>query len=763
MSKHEHDPADHDADDAKVEAEAEGGGGGGGEAAGTRPCAGCCAPCGRGLSWLCGAGGALCPARKADRVPCVLFALGVVSVLLALTAPLVLDALIQAGIRESVVVDSEAASAYATWHTNIYGEGDDVDVYFNVYFFDVQNPKDILDGSRPVLLEKGPYSYMEYFLKFDIAWSDDGDTVTFNTQKYYVFNPETSGPGLSEHDNLTLSYATSLGFQYLLEKIPVDANAFLDGLINATLAPIERALEEAAEDYRGPKKQLILDIEAGLEQLQADLERFIDEAPPGTGAMKILLCDAGPGGPSPFWVTQPQSAYFGWLNDPVMQAIADVVAAIDPAAYWTTSVPGAYINYTSVDDTRRRRTPDTVKTGKKNSKEINRYKYWGNRTDNWCCVAPGDSKQSADFVEGDMFPACSQFQRHWGPAQALAHGYVQPWASDYANRVAGTDGQIYGNYVDSDALQIYSYDIYRSAYFNLIDPTVLNWHNIQLRRYSYNAADNYNVETRPTQWQWNQYGMNGLTNMTFLTVPAYGSMPHFLYGDVRLLEAVEGVTPGVPSQHETQLDVEPHTGIMPQAFKRIQMNYWVEETVLPNMSVSAVQNAHELCNLLSLFPSNSSNFTNFTCDEFNALFTCMAAPSHWDIAGGGVYLPYAWLDENTVFPQRYATDIQEGILDTQQLAADVRTWGLVTGGGWALLAPYLILNNNHQFPAELTNIHSYMDIFIGIFFALCFGFLYSQKVSRDEHLRALKADVREDVCTTSPLLPAAPAPAGDRI
>lgn len=533
------------------------------------PCGKLCGICCNNpvIKMICFPCGAYCGfkfKKKSDRIVCTLFTLGVMALLVAVIAPMLLDLAIQAGVRDSVVVDSSEAAAYANWHTNIYGDGDDIDVHFNVYFFDLQNPKETLQGQKPIVLEKGPYSYSEFFLKFDIEWADGGDTVTFNTQKYYIFNQENSGPGLHENDNLTVSYAVALGFQYLLGKIPVEANDFLDGLINQTLYPIEQHLIDLAGDYFGPKKDIILSIEAGLEQLQADLEKFIDEAPPGMGAMKILLCDSGPGGPTPFWVTQPKSAYFGWLNDPVMQTIAEVIEKIDPTAYWTTAVPGAYINYTTVEDARRRRTPDIVKTGKKNQKETNRYVRWGNRTYNWVCVAPGDSPQSSDFVEGEMFPACSQFQYDWTDEEADAHGYRVAWASDYANRVEGTDGQIYGAYIDTDTLQIFSYDIYRAAYFPLIDPDIDNWHSIKLRRYTFNPEDNYNVATRPTQWQWNQYGLNGLANMTFEGAPVFGSMPHFLYGDPKLLEAVEGVTPGVPEMHQTQIDVEPNTGIMPQ-------------------------------------------------------------------------------------------------------------------------------------------------------------------------------------------------------
>lgn len=255
-----------------------------------------CAPCGYKFK------------KKSDKITCCLFVSMVIALLVAVIVPLIIQMEIENGIKESVVIDGSSASAFDTWHTNIAGEGDDVDVYFDIYFFDIQNAAGILNGEKPVVLERGPYSYSEYFQKFDIDWSDGGDTVTFNIQKYYVFNPATSAPGLSESDNLTVSYATALAFEYILGHIPIEVNNFLDGLINQTLYPIEQALLLAAEDLRGPAKQLVLDIEEGIEQLQSDLEHFIDEAPPGMGAMKILLCDAGPNGPTPFWVTQPQSA-----------------------------------------------------------------------------------------------------------------------------------------------------------------------------------------------------------------------------------------------------------------------------------------------------------------------------------------------------------------------------------------------------------------------------------------------------------------------
>ena len=57
-----------------------------------------------------------------------------------------------------------------------------VKIKYGVYFFEVQNLNDVLNGARPKLVQKGPYAYDEYYVKFDITWTDGGDTVTYGTQ-----------------------------------------------------------------------------------------------------------------------------------------------------------------------------------------------------------------------------------------------------------------------------------------------------------------------------------------------------------------------------------------------------------------------------------------------------------------------------------------------------------------------------------------------------------------------------------------------------
>ena len=110
----------------------------------------------------------------------------------------------------------------------------DLAVTYDLYYFDIQNPAEVLQGAKPVVTEVGPYAFREYFNKFDISWSDAGDTVTYNTQRYYVFDPERTDPGLSLQDKITLPYPTVIGFQYLINQIPEGATILLNTLINVS-------------------------------------------------------------------------------------------------------------------------------------------------------------------------------------------------------------------------------------------------------------------------------------------------------------------------------------------------------------------------------------------------------------------------------------------------------------------------------------------------------------------------------------------------
>ncbi len=103
---------------------------------------------------------------------CYLLTMMLTCLFVAIIFPLVLYAIIDQGVNESIVVDSTSAPSYESWQTNTAGKGlTDIQITYNLYFFDLQNPQEVLQGEQPVVVEVGPYAYREYYYKFDISWS----------------------------------------------------------------------------------------------------------------------------------------------------------------------------------------------------------------------------------------------------------------------------------------------------------------------------------------------------------------------------------------------------------------------------------------------------------------------------------------------------------------------------------------------------------------------------------------------------------------
>lgn len=148
---------------------------------------------------------------------------------------------------------------------------------------------------------------------------------------------------------------------------------------------------------------------------------------------------------------------------------------------WDTSNPGATTNYTSEADATRRRDINVQKTGQKNMKEIGQYVLANNQTTQYVCVDPMASQDPTAYVEGEEYPWCEPFQLDWDKETAYAKGYVLVFNSDYANRIAGTDANLFGAPVDSEKMLVYVNDIYRTS-FLIYEKDTTDWHGVTLRR-----------------------------------------------------------------------------------------------------------------------------------------------------------------------------------------------------------------------------------------------------------------------------------------
>lgn len=141
---------------------------------------------------------------------------------------------------------------------------------------------------KPKLMQKGPYAYDEYYVKFDISWSDNGNKVSFNTQKYYVFNSERTGPGLSYNDSILLPYPIVIAFEYYLSQISNATNILLDEALNSklntqedeletTLSQLEAALKlELKKDPDNPKNTTYQALLAKVQDTEVQVSNLFD-------------------------------------------------------------------------------------------------------------------------------------------------------------------------------------------------------------------------------------------------------------------------------------------------------------------------------------------------------------------------------------------------------------------------------------------------------------------------------------------------------
>ena len=286
------------------------------------------------------------PGQK-NSTTCCLFICIVISLCSAIIAPVVLNALIDGGIDEAVVIDGTDAPSFSAWQSNIPGpDNDPVEVTYKLYFFDTQNADEVLQGARPVVLQRGPYSFREYYDKFNISFSDHGDTVTYSQQKYYIYDEENSAADVSLDDELVLPYPTALGFEFLFSGLnesmtfhseqldkDVTINDLLNLLVTYKFHDLIEALREAHRqclaDIHEHDCSAYADVIDNVQTAEQEVKNYLVDAPPFGTFLKLLLADNSNMGVSPFWKVKPVPAYFGWTSDPVLLAVNDLLALIE--------------------------------------------------------------------------------------------------------------------------------------------------------------------------------------------------------------------------------------------------------------------------------------------------------------------------------------------------------------------------------------------------------------------------------------------------
>ena len=644
-----------------------------------------------------------------DGALCCVVVLALSSLLFAATVPILLANLLNSGINEAVVIDSPSSPSYEVWQSNMPGSaGQNTAVYYDIYFFDVQNAPQVLRGAKPILVERGPYSYKEYFTKFDVSWQDDGNVMTYNKQTMYEFDAERSLPGVSENDTLTLASPTALALEYLLGTVPVNASVLLEYLLESKLASasssIDASLEaayakvDAVPDRLLPQKQAILAeisaIETSADALFDAVSAFVAQSSPTALLMKLLLGQT-PQGVSPFFQTKPSPAYFGWLNDSILLEVQSVLDLLPVEKFgkipWTSAVPGATVNWTSIEDRRRRRGPDVLLTGKRDASEVAQYVTSQNMRQSYGCISPMASQDPLAYKEGQDFPACEIFNPEWNKTTAAENGYRLAWGSDAANAIRGTNGEMFGRPVRGPSLDMFVSDIFRTIPMEKASSNN-DWYGVTLDRWQIPDAELANSTANPAHAQFFSDGPSGLVNLTAATnAPSFASYPHFFAGAASLVSEVVGLSPNSDT-HITYMDIEPNTGLLARAHKALQSNFLLNAYSFPTCNDLSLQLVQLCANASALLATlNGKNITDIAipaCNltEASAVLRLMAADTDWAVrtnpssGEAQVYVPFAWVRESTVGSQADAQGIKDSVYFVQDLGRGVFLWGMVTFG-----------------------------------------------------------------------------------
>lgn len=136
--------------------------------------------------------------------------LGLLCAALGVIMILMVPSLIKQQVLKNVRIDPSSLS-FGMWKEI------PVPFYLSVYFFEVVNPSEVLNGQKPVVRERGPYVYREFRQKVNITFNDN-DTVSYIENRSLRFQPDRSQG--SESDYIVLPNILVLGGAVMMEDKP---------------------------------------------------------------------------------------------------------------------------------------------------------------------------------------------------------------------------------------------------------------------------------------------------------------------------------------------------------------------------------------------------------------------------------------------------------------------------------------------------------------------------------------------------------------
>ncbi|XP_061200663.1 scavenger receptor class B member 1 isoform X1 [Neopsephotus bourkii] len=150
-----------------------------------------------------------------------------------------------------------------------------VPFYMSMYFFEVLNPDQVLQGAKPVLQQRGPYVYREFRYKTNITFHDN-DTVSFLEYRKLFFQPELSNG--REDDYIVVPNILMMGAAVMMENLPTFVKILLSGALAGLKqqAFMNRTVGEIMWGYEDPLIDAINAIVPGMIPFKGKFGIFVE-------------------------------------------------------------------------------------------------------------------------------------------------------------------------------------------------------------------------------------------------------------------------------------------------------------------------------------------------------------------------------------------------------------------------------------------------------------------------------------------------------
>ncbi|KAM4570299.1 platelet glycoprotein 4 [Odontesthes bonariensis] len=153
------------------------------------------------------------------------------------------DNIIQGTVKKEAIIEP-GTTAYENWSAA------GTKVYRQFWFFDVTNPQEVIQhGAKPVVTEKGPYTYITRYLAKENITFNPNDTVSFLLPQGAIFEPSMSvGP----EEDIVSSLNLAVVGAYSL--IPESLHLVLETMIKTSNSSLfqYRTVRELLWGYRDP-------------------------------------------------------------------------------------------------------------------------------------------------------------------------------------------------------------------------------------------------------------------------------------------------------------------------------------------------------------------------------------------------------------------------------------------------------------------------------------------------------------------------------